>query len=280
MRIGIEAHPDKPGATAFVPELVTVLESLGAQPVLPEALAQKVHKNSYGVEDIFAQADCIAALGGDGLLLKCAQFAAPRGIPLVGINLGRLGFLSELSTDAQEIEAGFAAILAGEYTLDRRMMLDVRMGERGARFAALNDIVISRAAIAQVIQLDVYVNGEQMDRYIGDGVIIASPTGSTAYSLSANGPVVSPFMECMVISPICPHTLHARPCVVPGDAVVTVRLLQGESNTVAAYDGGRAMELQPGDELTISRAERTADFIRIRPFRFYDLLHEKLKHWR
>ncbi len=271
MKIGVVVHRDKPLAVQTLPVLLSALDALGIEHMLefdPDAPKDSAARDVY-------TGDFVAVLGGDGTLLSCAPRAAERNIPLISINTGRLGFLSEIYPNEADIREGFAALLEGKYILDQRMMLSVRGG--GKTHTALNDVVVSRAAQVQAIQLDVYVNGERVDRYIGDGVVISSPTGSTAYSLSAGGPIVSPTMECMIISPICPHTLRARPCVVPGDAEVRVSLIRGRENALVTCDGEWGISMDA--DIFVRRADMRACFVRLKDWNFYDLLHRKLSHW-
>ncbi|MDQ7819469.1 MAG: NAD(+)/NADH kinase [Armatimonadota bacterium] len=234
--------------------------------------AQALHLEEAGwsEETLASGAHLVVAVGGDGTILRAARLAAAADVPILGVNLGGLGFLSEVSV--QELPAVAADLAEGRYSLDERMMLQAEVGGQG-RLLALNDVVVSHGGVARVLRLRVWVNGEHLASYPADGVIVATPTGSTAYSLSAGGPVVHPRVEALLITPICPHTFNARAVVVHRDDVVEVEA--GSAAAVTA-DGRATVSLEPGQRLRVCRAEQVTRFVRLRRRSFYGILRTKL----
>lgn len=226
--------------------------------------------------------DLLLTLGGDGTLLRGARMVAGRGIPVVGVNLGRLGFLTSIREEA--LEADLARVLDGEYTVDARFTLEATVlredEEEGERFLALNDVVVHQAGVARVIRLDLFVGeGEQKEEigaFSGDGVVVATPTGSTAYSLSAGGPLVVPRVECIVIAPIAPHTLAVRPLVMPADEVITVRGIDRQDSLVLTLDGQVGHELENGDQVQVRRSPVQVSLLRLPDQSFFRALRHKL----
>lgn len=215
--------------------------------------------------------------GGDGTLLAAAKRLAGQEVPILGINLGHLGFLTELEpSDVSQVPA----LLAGEAELDERMMLTAvvrRAGTEHVRFTALNDVVISKGAPARVIALEALAGGHVLGRYRADGLIAATPTGSTAYSLSAGGPIVHPNQDVLILTPVCPHTLAARAMVLPASTQVTLRVRpENRGAIMLTSDGQEWCELYPGDEVLVTRAEATTRLLRRPRFQFYSVLRNKL----
>jgi len=223
-------------------------------------------------------ADCLLVLGGDGTILNGARLAAPQGMPLLGINLGQLGFLTEV--DVPEIGKAFDDLLAGNYTVEERMMLEAavyRGAERVAGFIGLNDAVISKGAFARLITLEMSINEEYVNTYRADGLIVAGPTGSTAYSLSAGGPLVAPGLELLIITPICPHALWSRPVVIGPDNAVSVSLLAVHGEAALTIDGQRGFPLRQHDVVVVRRSEHRARLIKLKNTSFFELLRRKLR---
>jgi len=229
--------------------------------------------------DRFDRCQLLIILGGDGTILSGLDYAIENDLPIVGINLGRLGFLTELETD--ELDEGVIdRLLTGDYTVDTRTTMMVE-GRDYRKFFALNDIVITRATSSvRILSLEYEANGAIVDCISGDGLIVATATGSTAYSLSAGGPVVLPGMDCFVLTPICPHTLNARPVVVSADERITVRMVDDRGGAQAVLDGRRAIMLdREHPEITIRRSLRQARFVRLNEKNYYGLLRSKLSEW-
>jgi len=229
--------------------------------------------------DRFDRCQLLIVLGGDGTILSGLDYAIENDLPIAGINLGRLGFLTELETD--ELDEGVIdRLLTGDYTIDTRTTMMVE-GWDYRKFFALNDIVITRATSSvRILSLEYEANGAMVDCISGDGLIVATATGSTAYSLSAGGPVVLPGLECFVLTPVCPHTLNARPVVVSADERITVRVVDDRGGAQAVLDGRRAIMLdREHPEITIRRSLRQARFVRLNEKNYYGLLRSKLSEW-
>jgi len=228
-------------------------------------------------EDLVKQVDMVSVFGGDGTLLYAARLIGASGIPIVGINLGSLGFLTEVKLD--EMLDAFELVLSGDYQLEERVLLNVEVtrDERVlAQFLALNDAVINKGALARMIELEVSVNSQAVLFTRADGLIISTPTGSTAYSLAAGGPILYPTLDAFIVAPICPHTLTNRPVVIPDKDVVTVCLRRG-ADVMLTVDGQVGKSLQPQDYLRIRRAESTLKLVLPFGNNFFQLLREKLR---
>lgn len=239
-------------------------------------------------------ADCILVLGGDGTLLQAARDMINKDIPLLGINLGTLGYLAEVEETG--IEAALNQLMSGEYEVEQRMMLNGKVirGDfhqnlhkekeinynGGLEAYALNDVVISRSGSLQIIKFHVYVNEQFLNSYNADGVIIATPTGSTGYNLSAGGPIVEPKAELMLVTPICPHTLNKRSIILaPGDTVM-IEIVSGKEDVIQQvevnFDGSQKLSLYTGDRVVIERAVKTTGIIKLNKVSFLEVLHKKM----
>ncbi len=217
-------------------------------------------------------ADMVISLGGDGTLLGAARMFTPAGIPILGINLGHLGFLT--AAEPEHLEQMFSDLVAGRCSLEERTIAQAtiyRQGETLAEFLALNDVVITKNTFAR-IQVACYIEDEYLATYRGDGVIIATATGSTAYSLSAGGPIVSPALDCLVITPICPHTLSTRSLVISGQETFLGRVIAHKGEIMVSVDGQWKYSLEQEDEVRVKLADETVKFIRLPEQRFYQAL--------
>ncbi|MBQ3483697.1 MAG: NAD(+)/NADH kinase [Clostridia bacterium] len=233
------------------------------------------------LEEIYREADCIIVLGGDGTLLDAARRAAPLGKPLLGINMGRLGYMTELEISDL---AQLAKLFSGEFTVDERTMLSVRILAQNdavkAESFALNDAVISNGSVARIVDLELYENCELISTYRADGLIVATPTGSTAYSMSAGGPITDPHLPCFCITPVCPHSLSARPLLFRDDAVLDIKnICQREKMLYLTLDGRNNFEIYRGDRVRITRAPMLTRLIRFQSGGFYKKLQKKLNSY-
>ena len=224
-------------------------------------------------------AECVICFGGDGTILHMAKAATRHRIPILGVNIGTMGFMAEL--ESSELEK-LSQIATGDYTIDSRMMLDVTVQrDRDIIFhdIALNDVVVTKGAVARIVHLNVQFDGIRALEFGGDGVIVATPTGSTAYSLSAGGPIVEPEAHSILITPICAHDMMSR-CVVASDQrTVTVELTQNaRRNAFLSVDGGKALRLSIGDVTTIRKSEKQTKLIRLKERSFYDIVNMKFKN--
>ncbi len=230
------------------------------------------------IESIYEDSDIIAVLGGDGTILESARRAAISAIPIIGINLGRLGYMAELELD--ELDR-LADVVGGNYTLDKRMMIKIDVADRDGNEKlssyAVNDAVISNGSIARIIDLSLYEGGSLISNYRSDGLIISTPTGSTAYSMSAGGAVVDPRVECICATPICPHALGSRPMIFPPSAEIEVKnICQREKMIFLTLDGRVNQEISFGDTVRITRSELETSLIRIKKNCFYSQLRKKM----
>lgn len=217
--------------------------------------------------------DCLVVLGGDGTLLKAANTAAFTGTPLLGVNMGRLGYL----TDAGAADAipALERLLTGEFSVERRIMLEASVDGKDCRLA-LNDAMAGREGSPKLLSFKVDINGENMDTYQADGVLVATPTGSTAYNLSAGGPIIKPDADILTITPICPHSLHVRSAVISAQDTVSVTVLS-EAKAALFMDGEQTTALAAGDTVTIRRSDYVTNVIKTTKQGFYDILRKKMR---
>jgi NAD+ kinase len=231
-------------------------------------------------EDIANQADLVIAIGGDGTLLYAARLVAHRGVPLMGINRGRLGFLTDVLP--QDMFASVDAALEGRAERDERSLLEARIvGANGvtARSLALNDVVLQKWETGRMLDFETWIDGAYVNTHGGDGLVVASSTGSTAYALSCGGPIVAPHLDVLVVAPICPHTLSDRPIVVSGRSVISVKLIdRPDTRAQITCDGVSLGELVPGDTLEVHPTARKITLLHPNKFEYYRLLRSKL-HW-
>ncbi len=233
----------------------------------------------YRLDREIANADIIICFGGDGTILHMAKLATRYGIPILGVNIGTMGFMAELeSTELQELKR----LAAGDYSVDRRMMLDVTVHrQRDIIFheISLNDVVITKGSVARIVHLAVSFDGVQAMECGGDGVIVATPTGSTAYSLSAGGPIVEPEAHSIVVTPICAHDIGSRCMVASDQRTITVELVKNaRRNAYLSVDGGKALRLSMGDLTTIRKSDKETKLIRLKNRSFYDVINTKFKN--
>ena len=223
--------------------------------------------------------ECVITLGGDGTLIRAARDLAETKIPIIGINLGTLGYLTEMSRDGN-VEELLDALTSDHYQIQDRMMLRGRIyhgGELLADDIALNDIVMTREGDLRVLKFKIYVDGQFLYEYSADGVLVSTPTGSTAYNLSAGGPIAQPDGELLILTPICPHTLTSRTIVLGAESKVTIEISpNNEQRQVAAFDGDTQIMMEPGDYIEIERSERITRVVRLDHRSFLDILKHKM----
>ena len=243
----------------------------------------RMHKNRkeytyLPLDELYQTADCVIVLGGDGSLLDAARRAAPYGKPLLGINMGRLGYMTEL--EISQVEK-LKQLCEGNFHLDKRAMLHIAIrtsngGIRQETFA-LNEAVISNGSVARIVDLELYANGNAVTSYRADGVIVATPTGSTAYSMSAGGPIVDPHLNCFCVTPICSHAFNERPVLFRDDAVLEIKnTCQREKMLYLTVDGRNNFEIYSGDSVVMTKSAITTSLIRLEKDDFYARLKKKL----
>jgi NAD+ kinase len=279
-RVGIVAKPDAARAQGVILQLLPWLASRGHSVVLEKETADLVPSavtDAASRAELPGQVDLLIVLGGDGTLLSMARAVGDLGVPLLGVNLGGLGFLTATTLD--EMFPALEAYLEGRMAIEERMLLSarvVRNGQTVCEYAALNDVVITKSAMSRIIDLSVSVEGRHATAYRADGLIISTPTGSTAYSLSAGGPILFPTMDAVVLTPICSHTLTNRPIVVPGTDRIEVTLL-ADQEVMATMDGQVGVGLREGDTVEICKAVARIRLVRFPQKDFFSVLRTKLK---
>lgn len=271
------ANLSKPKAREVTMKLITCLESFGVEVMICADKATALGYPEKGVSPKeLATAECVLVLGGDGTFLRAAHLVKNTGTPLLGINMGHLGFLTEV--ELKDLRPAIEKLIAGDYQVRERMMLSasVKCPGSNSTYKALNDVVITKKNVSP-LRLETYVCQSYLDTYRADGLIIASPTGSTAYSLSAGGPLVSPELQVMIITPICPHSLYARPLVVSGEKEIKVKI--NDNNVMLTVDGQEEIDLDKGSIVTVTKDEIPTRIIRLNS-NFYDVVREKLREGR
>lgn len=284
-KAGLTARLTLPAALSAMAEAAEWLGAHGCQPVLDaeSAAAAKLTRWPTAAPDALAgQVDVLIAFGGDGTMLAAAGSVArsPVDVPILGVNLGRLGFLTEVGR--HELTAALEAMLAGRTRLETRLLLTGRVeraGQLAAERLALNDIVITRGPLSRMIEIDVAVDGEFVSHVKADGLIVATATGSTAYNLSAGGPIVHPSVDAFLLTPIAPHTLTNRPIVLPASAEVVLRptIDPQATDILVTFDGQHGVPLQHDDAVVVGRAARRLNLLRTSARSHFDMLRDKLK---
>ncbi len=281
-KIGIISRPRRSDLVAIVPPLLPWLEARGAEVVYDQETANALEgpAASYGKnrEQVASETEMLLVLGGDGTTLAAARLAAPLGIPILPINMGSLGFLTSFTR--QEMYPALERTLAGDVFVSERVMIEVtlqRQGGKAERQIVLNEAVVNKGALARMIELALYIDAEFVCRYRADGLIVATPTGSTAYSLSAGGPIVHPGVESFIVTPICPHTLSDRPVVVGDGCCVEIRMLGAADSVFLTLDGQTGIPLLSTDVVRMARAARKLKLIQPEKKPYFEILRNKLK---
>ena len=229
-------------------------------------------------EQLRACAELVLVLGGDGTFIQAARLLAGRQVPILGVNLGSLGFLTE--TAKEEVAEALQRVLGGHAHIDSRMKLSCklhRQGERVYEDEALNDVVVNKGVLARMVDHEAWINGELVAIYRSDGIICSTPTGSTAYCLAAGGPIVHPAVDCLILTPICPHTLTQRPIVVPSNHTIQIVLKREVSDVFLTVDGRGAIPLQSGDRIEVLQAHNRVFLVRSHALSYFGVLHQKLR---
>ncbi|MCK5709986.1 MAG: NAD(+)/NADH kinase [Deltaproteobacteria bacterium] len=278
LRIGIIAKSNIEEPVEITKKLSKWLKKKGVEVYVEKELGGKIrHSNSVDRTEIPELVDVILVFGGDGTFLGVARLACKHGTPILGINLGGLGFLTEVTVD--ELYPMMERILDGDYEVEDRQMLltSIRRGKKNiGKYEVLNDVVINKGAVARIIDLAIYIEDSHVTTYRADGIILSTPTGSTAYSLSAGGPIVHPKIPVTIITPICPHTLTNRPLVVSSKMKVEIKVTTQEPDTYLTLDGQIGVRLKTGDVIEVKRTDTSVKLIKS-PFRdFFTILKTKL----
>ncbi|WP_173201681.1 NAD(+)/NADH kinase [Geobacter sp. SVR] len=278
--VAIFAKVHDPRCQKVASELIAWLEQKGCTPLVdPHLTASLGYPRELSEEEIRDQAEMVVVLGGDGTLISVARLFSGRDVPILGVNLGSLGFLTEITLE--ELYPRLERCLKGDPRVSDRMMLEVtvyRDGKQIEKNNVLNDMVINKGALARIVDLETKINRHILTTYKADGLIISTPTGSTGYSLSAGGPIIHPQMNCIAITPICPHTLTNRPIVVPDESIISVTVTSSHDEKVyLTLDGQVGFKLQQGDSIEVRRALKTTALIMSRSRDYFEVLRTKLK---
>lgn len=280
-KIGLFGKFGDASVAGDIERLATFLRERGHSLCIETATAHGLERDigpTCDLGSISDRIDLAIVIGGDGTLLHVARKMSPINVPLIGINLGRLGFLTDIPADDMEQEIG--RILDGEYESEERFMVHAEV-MRGGKIVhaanAFNDVIIGKGELSRLIGFETYQDGEFVNSMRADGIIVATPTGSTAYALSAGGPILHPHLDAMVLVPICPHTLSDRPIVVSSDTVIEIVLTEGNRNSHATFDGQEMFSLNDSDHVFIRRAESPVRLIHPAGRSHYDVLRAKLQ---
>jgi len=277
-RIGIIVKSGVKEALVGAGKLSAWLSKRGIEPVMERSAARALgRRKGYERGKIPHLIDLMVVLGGDGTMLSASRLVKGRKIPILGVNIGGLGFLTAVSMN--ELMSVMPRILSGEFYVEERTTLQASVFRKNSRIGehtVLNDAVITKGALARIIQIRVEVNNEFLETFRADGLILATPTGSTAYSLSAGGPIVTPSLGCIIITPICPHTLTIRPLVIPEASIVKVTVIKKDGNVYLTLDGQKGHPLEIGDYMVVRQGKDTVRLIRTLERSYYRLLREKL----
>lgn len=278
-RIGFVANLDKPQVGRAIRDALSIAEEEGIEVILEESVAERfgLSHTAVAAHDMAAAVDLVASFGGDGTFLRASRLVADTGTPLLGINLGSLGFLAEVRVE--ELDDALRSLHRGDYVLEKRHKVGaevVRDGETVWRANALNDVVLNMGPVPRAMELELRIDDVKVGQYLADGMIVASPTGSTAYNLSAGGPIVEATMDAMVLNPICPHTLGVRPLILGPDHDVRLRLLDCENGRLSA-DGQVITEVRSGDCIRYPRTDVFCYFLRLPRRNLFQIIQEKLR---
>ena len=278
--IGVFPHLEKPQAVETAKKLVGLLQNAGFKVVMETQSACQIGREQIGLEkkELLSQIEFGVVLGGDGALLSLARLIYPREIPIFGINLGHLGFLTEV--EDKDLEFAVDKLKAGQFEIEDRIMVGaeiIRKGKIVGGLVGLNDIVLSKGFSSRMLRIEVLIDHYLTGTMAADGLIISTPTGSTAYSLSAGGPIVSPQLPALILTPICAHSFFTRPLVVRSDSVIEIKFITLPNEVILAADGQEGLELEAEDIVKIFTAAHKTKFVRFKEKSFYNILREKVK---
>ena len=277
LQLAVFPNMSKRRAGEIVERIFDFYRNKNVRLVMPATEARQFRKEEYGLPCVErVHIDMALSIGGDGTLLGVCRRFKEQGIPVCGINLGTLGFLADI--EPQELESRLGKILVGDYIIEHRLLLSGYIrNELGEKFLgnAINDVVISKGGGARMLKLSTYVNSTYLMSYKADGVIISSPTGSTAYSLSAGGPILNPTIRALLLTPICPHTFQMRPLVVSEDDEICIKI-EANRDLMVTLDGQETFQIQPGDDVVVRKSRAVAKIVKFADKNYYDVLKAKL----
>lgn len=282
LKIAILPNLSKKDADIYVQKLIKKVLSLGSEPMMLEKQGKYFNDNNIKIykemDELISDCDTVITIGGDGTIIHKAKYAAKFSKPILGLNLGRVGFVAELEkTEIDEIEN----LVEGKYEIENRAMLYVNVTNKIdsfdiKEFYALNDVVISKSAYSGVVDLNVFLNGNKMNRYIADGIILSTPTGSTAYSLSAGGPIIEPKLDCILLTPICQHSMLSRSVIFNRESKIDINTrLRRKDEVFLSVDGRDTTLINDNNTVSISLSDTKVKLIKLKKYNFYEVLDQK-----
>lgn len=277
-RIGLTGKPGNADVRGLLAAIAARLSGLGAEVVVDDAVATGVDARAEPAESLAGQVDLVICVGGDGTLLHAARRFGFAGLPLIGVNLGRVGFLVDLTPG--EIETRLGQVLAGEFVEERRMLLEVQMhtGQGSVEpITALNDVVLHKADPSRLLEFSTHIDGRGVTTHRADGIVVATPTGSTAYALSAGGPILHPGLAALALVPICPHTLSDRPLIIDAASSVVIEVGPDTGGAMVSCDGQPGRALSAGDSMTLRVSDRSVRLLHPPDHDYFRILREKLR---
>lgn len=274
-RVGVILRPSSPELKELFYRVKAIFESYNVEVMLDSISASMIGLYGQDFEWLCKECDILITLGGDGTLISAVRRSHQSSIPVLGIHAGKLGFLADV--DPAEAEDFIASLMSGDYRVDKRLMLEVEIAtkENSTTLFALNDVVVTRPSISKMIHLDAMAHGQVINTYYGDGLIVSTPTGSTAYNLSSGGPVLFPLTHAFIMTPICPHSLTQRPVVLPGHLEVSLKTY--DEQAVVSIDGQEMYEFNSEDVIKVKVSSQSAKLIHRLEHNYFDVLREKLK---
>jgi NAD+ kinase len=277
--IGITANVKKKRAAEALKVVCNDALACGFDVVVDTASASMIDIDVAASDSIYSGVDAIVALGGDGTMLRTTRELKGAEIPILGINIGNLGFLTSIAL--QDSASAFKALAEGKFNLNVRALLDCQVArgdEALSSYQALNDVVVTNASPSRVVTLNVAVDADKGTQFVGDGLIVCTPSGSTGHSLSSGGPIVHPGVDGMIMSPICPQTLSSRPMVVPADSVIQIDVMSSTRQVMLTMDGQVSLPLQTGDKIKVGASDKCVKFVQMQDYSYFSVLRRKL-HW-
>lgn len=275
MKILLIVNEQKDRDFVLAEKIINIIGNRAEVYVEEKSKNDKLASSTYIDESEYCKMDIFLVLGGDGTFLSIAETASKLNIPVIGVNLGRLGFLSEI--EKENLSADIDKLLSGDFAVQERMMLSAQI-DGHEPISALNDIIVARGnSLLKILEFDVYIDDEFVDHFKADGLIVSTPTGSTAYSLSAGGPIVDPSMDILIITPVCPHKMYSRTIIVSRDKKVTVKNCSSDDTaTIVASDSKIVCEIPKGEKVVIGASNESFKLIKLHGFKFFSVLHNKL----
>ena len=281
MNIAIIVNTTKKKAISCSHEIIRMLSSHGARVLMPPDCAGRIESDEVtfcvSMDQLFEKSDIAVTVGGDGTIIDAAKYAARSDIPLIGVNVGRLGFVTNIEADETEY---LLKLLTGDYTCEKRTLLDVAVQKPGSvsHYIAVNDVVVAHGQLSKIVDLHLWLNNEEIAGYRADGLLFSTPTGSTAYSLSAGGPILSPQMDCILMTPVCPHSLFSRSVLFGGDETLAVTVkIPPRCSCVLTVDGEQNINIEEEDRVVVRKSALTLQLLSVKKYNFYRRLNEKLK---